>query len=110
MILKHKILILPVIVILLAGFSMLRNSPVKIEKVSLDKSLPLPVKHESKTQWTRPNWLTKFYKSFSPALVELSVIKINRPSEYLTILITDEIFYSTSFTTTLKDRSPPIFS
>lgn len=110
MILRHKILILSAIIFLLAGLSLLNDHPVKTKETSLDKRIPFPVKQDSKAQWIRTNWFTKFHKTFSTAIVELSVIKINHLTKFATVVITTGFYYTTDLNSTLKDRSPPIIS
>lgn len=110
MISKFKIFALPLFVLLLAFYAQIKEYPLAAQKTSLNKSLPFPVQPESKAQWTKPNWSTKFYKSLSP-LIECSIeFRLYSPDNFVPSEIGNDFFNYESIFSSLSGRSPPLFS
>jgi len=110
MISKYKILALPFIVLLFAFYAQIKEYPIKVEKTSLNKSLPFPVQPESKTQWTKPNWQKKFYKSLYPVIECNTKIRIYAPDYCTNLVIRKNITFNNNTYSTHTGRSPPLFS
>jgi len=107
---KYKILILPLVILLIAGSNLFYEKPPKVEKTTFSKALPFPYKQESKTEWTKPNWSNKISKSISTFICSLIKNKIERPNVFTIIKNEQYIFYDVNPINKYTGRAPPSFS
>jgi len=107
---KYKILILPLVVLLIAGSNLFYEKPLKVEKTTFSKAFPFPYKQESKTEWAKPNWSNKISKSISTFISSLIKNKIERPNVFTIIENEQHIFYDVNPINKYTGRAPPSFS
>ena len=107
---KYKILILPFLVLLLAGSTIFYEKPVREEKTTLSKAHPIPFKQESKTEWTKPTWSNKIAKTYSTFICSLTKNEIEGQAVFTILFSENKIFYSTKYIYRHDGRSPPKIS
>jgi hypothetical protein len=108
--LKYKILILPFLVLLLAGSTIFYEKPFKEEKTTLSKAYPVPFKPESKTEWTKPTWSNSIAKTYSTFICSLTKNEIERQIVFTILFSENNIFYSTKYIYRHDGRAPPTIS
>jgi hypothetical protein len=104
---KYKILLLPLIVLLIAGSTLLYEKPFKEDKTTFSKAHPFPYEQESKTQWTKPSWSNNISKTFSAFICSLTKNKIERPTVFTIFINEHKIFYTSNYTYKHNGRAPP---
>lgn len=107
---KYKILILPFLVLLLAGSSLFYEKPFKQEKTTLSKAHPIPFKEESKTQWIKPTWFNKIAKTYSTFICSLTKNVIERQAVFTILFSENKIFYTSKYIYQHDGRAPPKIS
>lgn len=107
---KYKILILPLVVLLIAGSNLFYEKPLNVEKTTFSKAFPFPYKQESKTEWTKPNWSNKISKSISTFICSLIKNKIERPNVFTISENDPHIFYDVNPINKYIGRAPPALS
>lgn len=107
MLFRYKILLLPLIVFCFAGYSLLNEKPIKLEKTTFSRGFPFPPNKESKTEYTKASWSNKVSKSFSPFICSLTKNKMGRPSVYIISFNEQKFFYSSNYFNKHNDRAPP---
>lgn len=103
---RYKILILPLLVYLAGGISLLiGESPVQSTHI-MKKGFPFPPEQETKTEWTIPSQPAKISRSFTPIIFTPYIIKVKRTSFVINITKEDSD-YTFFYYSDLKGRSPP---
>jgi hypothetical protein len=107
---KYKILILPLLVLLIAGSTLFYEKPFKEENTTFSKAHPFPYKQESKTEWVKPNYSNKIAKTFSTFICSLTENEIERQTVFTIFFSENNIFYSSDYTHQHNGRAPPKIS